>query len=369
MPLSSWDDYPVHQVPELIGHVGTSDRNFYDRYYFNMHPCGAEWFAIFGFGQYPNLGVIDAFVDVRRGPRQHIVRASAPLLDRRDTSVGPFRVEVIEPLQRLRVVVEPSGHPVSMDVVWEGHIPAVAEPRQFLRSHGKVAFDTQRLAQTGTWSGTLTVAGEQIAVTPDRCWGNRDRSWGVRPVGEPETDGIRRGELVLSGMWNYFPMKFDDHAILYICHERDDGERPLVAAERVWSDPARPTEQLGRSEHEHHIEPGTRVITSSTLRFPEAGMEVECASLLPNFVSVGTGYGIDADWRHGMYHGAETVVQGLELGVDDVRGVGQYGIVDHLARFSYDGNVGYGLLEQGFFGPFRHYGMTDGVMGVPAERR
>lgn len=30
--LSSWDDDPVHQVAETIRHVGTSDRNFYDRY-------------------------------------------------------------------------------------------------------------------------------------------------------------------------------------------------------------------------------------------------------------------------------------------------------------------------------------------------
>ncbi len=76
-------------------------------------------------------------------------------------------------------------------------------------------------------------------MTPDRCWGTRDRSWGVRPVGEPESDGIRQGEHVLSGMWNYFPMQFDDHAIMYICHERDDGERPLVQSERVWADPRR----------------------------------------------------------------------------------------------------------------------------------
>ena len=35
--LTSWDDYPVHQVAETIRHAGTSDRNFYDRYYFNLH--------------------------------------------------------------------------------------------------------------------------------------------------------------------------------------------------------------------------------------------------------------------------------------------------------------------------------------------
>jgi hypothetical protein len=38
-----------------------------------------KWFDL---GQYPNLGVVDAFIDVRHGGSQHIVRASAPLGDR-----------------------------------------------------------------------------------------------------------------------------------------------------------------------------------------------------------------------------------------------------------------------------------------------
>ena len=140
MSLSSMDDYPVHQASEFIAHPATSDRNFYDRYYFNMHPCDDDWFAIFGMGQYPNLGVVDAFIDVRLGDAQHIVRSSAPLADRGDISVGPFRIEVLEPLRKLRAIVEPTEDRVAMDVTWEGHIPAVEEPRQYLRSKGKVVF-------------------------------------------------------------------------------------------------------------------------------------------------------------------------------------------------------------------------------------
>ena len=53
--LSSWDDYPVHQIADTIRHVGTSDRNFYDRYYFNLHGSSDELFMVMGIGQYPNL--------------------------------------------------------------------------------------------------------------------------------------------------------------------------------------------------------------------------------------------------------------------------------------------------------------------------
>ena len=192
-PLTSWDDYPVHQSANFIAHTASSDRNFYDRYYFFMHPSSGEMAAIFGLGQYPNLGVTDAFVAVCKGGGHHVVRASKPLVDRMDTSVGPIRVEIIEPLRRLRVVVEPTEHSVSMDVTWTGSVPAIAEPNQFIRSKGKVVFDTQRLAQTGFWEGSITVNGETTAVTPDHWRGARDRSWGVRPVGEPEPAGIRQG--------------------------------------------------------------------------------------------------------------------------------------------------------------------------------
>ena len=40
---------------------------------------------------------------------------------------------------------------------------------------GTVMFDTQRFAQCGRWDGQITIAGDEIAVTPDHCGGSRDR--------------------------------------------------------------------------------------------------------------------------------------------------------------------------------------------------
>ncbi len=356
--ISAGDEYPVHQTAEWIAHPATSDKNFYDRNYFNLHHCNDDLFAIFGMGQYPNLGVHDAYITVRRGDTHHVIRSSRPLTDRMDTTVGPIRIEVIEPLQKVRFIVEPSEHSVEADVTWHASCPAFEEPNQFLRAGGKVVFDTQRFAQTGTWEGTLKVGDETFDVQPADWWGVRDRSWGVRPVGEKETDGIRAGLNVMPGMWNYFPMKFDDHAIIYMCHERPDGVRPLEEAVRVWDDPTREIEHLGRPEWEHQLTPGTRMLEGSTIRMPHAGIEVACTPLLVNYVSVGTGYGMDQDWRHGMYHGPELVVQGLQLATEEIAKLGQYGVVDHVGRFEYEGNVGFGLYEHGFFGPFPPVGLS-----------
>jgi hypothetical protein len=380
--LSSWDDFPVHQVAETVRHAGTSDRNFYDRYYFNLHASTDELFMVMGLGQYPNLGVTDTFACVRRGELQHVVRASKVLEDRMDTSIGPVRVEVLEPLHKVRFVCDPSAHvatdadsgdlAIACDLVWEGAMPAFEEPRQYVRKYGRVLFDTMRFAQTGCWSGTLEVAGESFAVTPDRWWGTRDRSWGVRPHGEPEHPGIRQGEGQMSGMWNYDPMQFDDHSILYMLNEHADGERVLEEAVRIWSDPHREPEWLGRPDHEHALRSGTRMVDHSILSFPDApegNLEIDVTPLLPAYIAIGTGYGVEDDWRHGMYQGP-LVVQGREFKVAEIEGIGQFTIVDQVARFAQrvdgtPGAVGFGLHEHGFFGPFPRYGLDNASSGAP----
>ena len=92
-------------------------------------------------------------------------------------------------------VKAPRGRPdVSLDLIFEGAEPAHLEPRHFHRQLERVLIDSCRLAQTGCWSGRLSVAGHDFDVTPDHWWGSRDRSWGVRPVGEPEPPGIRGTE-------------------------------------------------------------------------------------------------------------------------------------------------------------------------------
>src|SRR5262245_11536245 len=108
------------------------------------------------------------------------------------------------------------------------------------------------------------------------------------------------------------------------------------------------------------------MVERSVLRFPDAPggpIEVKATPLVHCFIAVGTGYGMESDWRHGMYQG-KLAVQGLDLKHDEIVKLGQYGVVDHVARFEYAGHVGYGLYEHGYFGPFRKYGMQDAASGA-----
>ena len=62
----------------------------HDRYYFNLHGSSDEVMTIFGLGQYPNLGVTDAFIAVGTKEKHRVVRASQPLEDRSSMQVGPI---------------------------------------------------------------------------------------------------------------------------------------------------------------------------------------------------------------------------------------------------------------------------------------
>ena len=178
MPLGPMDDYLAHQTTDTFDHVFTSDRNFFDRYYFNMHASSDEIFLVTGIGQYPNLGVTDAFVCVSYGDTQYTVRASRELgSDRMDTQVGPFRIDVLEGLRKLRLTCDDNEWGVAFDVTWDGAHPPLEEPKSIKKSF-KPHRDGQRtFAQVGCYSGTLEVAGKSFDVRPDKWKGARDRSW------------------------------------------------------------------------------------------------------------------------------------------------------------------------------------------------
>lgn len=190
--LGPLDEYPLHQLPQPIAWPGSSDRNFYDRSYFNAHDRTGNIFLITGIGYYPNLGVKDAFVLIRRADIQTAVHLSDAIdSDRLHQHVNGYRVEVVEPLRKLRIVLDETEG-VAADLTWEGLFDVVQEQPHVLRSGNRVTLDAQRFAQLGTWSGRIVVDGERIAVDPATWLGSRDRSWGIRAGGGTRTGGPAR---------------------------------------------------------------------------------------------------------------------------------------------------------------------------------
>ena len=73
--LTPGDDYPLHQTPEPIAFAGT-DRNFYDRYFFNGMSLDGSFFFAVAFGIYPQLDIMDGAFSVLVDGKQHILRVS-----------------------------------------------------------------------------------------------------------------------------------------------------------------------------------------------------------------------------------------------------------------------------------------------------
>jgi hypothetical protein len=116
LAITAADEYLIHQTPYTFDRVATSDRNFYDRYFFNGYRRDGEAYFAVAMGIYPNLGIIDAAISVVQGGQQYFVRASRLLgNDRMDTRVGPISVQVVEPLRKVRIKVAKNKWGISAD--------------------------------------------------------------------------------------------------------------------------------------------------------------------------------------------------------------------------------------------------------------
>ena len=122
----------------------------------------------------------------------------------------------------------------------------------------------------------------------------------------------------------------------------------------------REAEWLGRPEHELRFAPGTRSVTGATLSYfgahGQKTAEVEVETLLAFPLLLGSGYGLEPDWKHGMYQG-ELVVQGQTVPPADPT-YSTWALTEYAARFTYDGQVGYGMFECAVMGPHQQYGFT-----------
>lgn len=363
------DEYPIHQVALPMRYVDSGDRNIYDRSIYHGIDHEADCYFITGLGVYPNLGVIDAYVTVRRGDRQWAVRTSGHRpADLMSQQVGPYRIEVVEPFTHLRLTCDAAEHGIGFDLTYRSRFGPIAEPQHVRRTGDRLTIDASRFAGVGTWEGEMTVGGETVTVTPDRFSATRDRSWGVRPVGEAEPAGR---PAAFTGMWwCWVPLQFDDFALHVILEEDRDGVRTTNYAARTWplGDP-RPPEQFGWPVPDITYVSGTRRPTHATIPLTtRAGvtelLEVEPIVGIP--LNVGCGYNGDPDWAHGSYHGAEWV-EGAVYDHDDpaVSGRAFFSFTDHLARATFAGAEGWGIFEHGCIGPHHPSGFDDFTTGAP----
>jgi hypothetical protein len=304
--LTKADDYPVHQRPEPIATSGT-DRNFYDRYFFNGYsPDGAIFFAA-ALGVYPHLNVMDAAFSIVADGVQHNLRASRLLaMERMDTRVGPISVEVVEPLKTLTIRVGDNPHGIRAELTFHARALAIEEPRFTYRIGPRTVMDYTRLTQNGSYEGYFEVAGRRVDVNREQVLGTRDRSWGVRPIGMSDPQGVAPPRLP-QFYWLWAPLNFTDHFMLY--HRNADGDgTPWNTASVIG--------ELGDAKPAHMAscsstivyKPGTRHAASAVIAATDANGAGWRAELTQHFQFYMSGIGyMHPEWGHGIYRGDDAL--------------------------------------------------------------
>ncbi|MGE4608923.1 MAG: hypothetical protein AAEJ52_19480 [Myxococcota bacterium] len=357
--LSDLDDYPIHQSPEPLAHPVTGDRNFYDRYFFNGFSRDGELFFAAAMGLYPNRSVMDAAFSVVRGGEQYSLHASrlAPT-ERTETRVGPISLEVLEPMRRFRLSVTPGDSDLSCELLFDARTAALEEPRFTVQHHGRVSMDSTRFAQFGDWSGWVRVGSETIDVQSNQVPGVRDRSWGIRQVGERE---IGAPGPAPQFFWLWAPLHFDDVCTHFGVNEYADGQiwhSNGVVAPRYSSADLIPKgvdpDVVRTPDAKHRIrwEPGTRRAASAEIEIVPHGQIPRQISLEPmlTFQMLGIGY-LNPKWGHGLWKGDLAVgAERWKLDELDVLEL-QHIHIQQLCKARMGDREGIGVLEQLVIGP------------------
>lgn len=353
--LTKGDDFPLHQTPEPVAYAGT-DRNFYDRYFFNGYaPDGSGFFAV-AFGIYPHLNVADAHFSYIRNGIQHCLHASRELnMERFDLTVGPISIEVVEPLRKL--VVRVNGEGIAAELAFTGRAFPIEEPRFTFRIGPRAFMDYTRLTQNGHYEGWVEVDGVREALHPQTA-GTRDRSWGVRPVGSSDTQPFGHG-VVPSFFWQWTPINLPDRSLFYHINADMHGApwntRAVIAPD-------------GAGAHDHYETPsaalasplaaGTRWPASGKLDIatPEGPLTVSFEPLV-RFQMRGIGY-TSPTWGHGLYHGPLAVErEDIDLDACDPARPDNFHVQIVSKVTTSAGEEGVGVFEQLVLGPYAPMGL------------
>ena len=365
--LTKMDDYPIHQTPYPLSRAATTDRHLYHRYWFNGYDAdGALYFGAC-LALYPHLGVMDcAFSLVVDGEQHSFIASRRAPLEPTELQVGPFRIEIIEPMMSLRIVLEDNLTGLSCDLTWIPRTANIQERHQDARGGGRFMQAT-RFNQFGFWSGRISHSGRSIDIRQGHVFGTKDRSWGVRPVGDPAPIGAppaAEDQWRMHFLW--LPVHWSDRCTHLCQFENIRGEvwhfdgmvSPTYAGPADIpgiEDPAVRT--LAATEYQIRFKPGTRRAINAEFTLVGHGGERERLQVEPLlcFRMKGIGYN-RSDWSHGMWKG-ELAMHGETKRCSDMdNGDIENGHIQQVVRVTSGAHQGTGVLEQIHLGPHPVFG-------------
>ena len=363
--LTPADDFPLHQTPEPMAYAG-SDRNFYDRFFFNGYSADGTIFFAAALGVYPQLNIMDASFALSYEGRQYNLRTSKEMLgDRLALTIGPLSVEIVKPMRETRITLADNENGLSGSLTATARHDAIEEPRFTRRQGTRMMMDLTRATQNIEWTGTLDLRGKKINL--DGCRGTRDRSWGIRQVGmaEPQAPVPPAPQQFY---WLWTPSNFDNAA--FFCHSNDDGAGAGWNRKAVFDDFANGSRlEVTQIAFAPAYQTGTRRVSELVLE--GGGIKARLTPTGHIFYMQGLGY-LHPEWNHGMHHGA------LRVGFDEIdlaaaeadlksgkmENLHIQSLSDIVLAVNGTEHRGQGVIEQLFIGPHAPSGFRDLVDGI-----
>ncbi len=362
MVLSRGDDYPLHQTAEPVAYAGT-DRNFYDRYFFNGYaPDGSGFFAL-ALGVYPHLDIADAHFSFIRGDTQYCLHASAEMgMERMALRVGPIAIEIVEPLHALRITIDETDG-IGGEFTFIGRAFPIEEPRFTHRIGPRAFMDYTRMTQNGHYTGWISLDGNRHDLAEGTA-GTRDRSWGVRPIGARDPQPMP-GAPMPSFFWQWTPISFPTGSLFF--HVNNDMQGRAWNTRAAWAPDGADARDIaeGHGSMRTRLEAGTRWPSGGTLSLAVPGAPEQVTfDPLGRFQMRGLGY-THPEWGHGMHHGPLRVAR-EDIALDSLDPLAPENLhVQMLVRVNgTDGTEGIGVFEQLILGPFAPLGLTGMVDGA-----
>lgn len=367
--LNRLDEFPVHQTPEPLAQLASSERNSYDRSWYNGYAGDGSYYFGFGMAVYPHRQILDgAFSVVRPGGQQHSFFASRRAPDERtDMQIGPLTLEVIEPMRRSRIVLEENDSGLACDLTFSARTAAIQEARQTLWQGTRRTMDATRFDQFGRWTGVIQTPEGEIQVDDSVCYGTKDRSWGFRGVGEPASGGAPQKPGSAFFLWA--PLFWDDHISHAIFFDGPKGEA-LVREGLVA--PLYPTEadipgvedglveRMATAQHRVEYHQGTRLASSAELDMFDINGNKRTITLEPilRFQMKGLGY-MHPKWNQGNWQG-ELATGHESFDPEEIDLLSPHNLhVQQVMRVSDGKKQGIGVLEQVVIGPYGPAGFTE----------
>ncbi len=298
------DEYPFHQSARPFSWVGTSDTQWNDGHYVCLSDWAGQVSLASNVRLYANNDVLDGFICLRHDGRQYNIRLSRRLRpDLEHLGVGPLRLEIIEPMKVVRLVLEPNDIGIELDVICRTTTLPYLDPVETTRADGLLMSERSTYEVTGRCEGWVSVLGNRFELDPARDCFFRNHSWGVHAGrGGPRTYSAPRPRHRVPGVRQWVLFNLPDHGGFFF--EDPSGRKASGKGAILYPDRSVPVTSV---EHELSLYEGGRRLRGGWFRLTDADAIVRTYQIedLGWVYCQGGGYfgGFDDRLGQGVYRG------------------------------------------------------------------